>query len=181
MSRRPISLLLGPLALASCMAAAAPASTETGVALELAELRQRTLTEVRYEVRLSVPEDLAEPVTGETVVRFVWDDARDRDVALDFMEPAVRIRSVTANGSEVEWRPENDHVVIPADALRGGAENELRLTYAAGDEALNRSADFMYALFVPERHHFSLPVFDQPNLKARYRLELEVPGEWVAV
>ena len=32
-----------------------------------------------------------------------------------------------------------------------------------------------------ERHHFSLPVFDQPDLKARWRLELELPEEWVAV
>jgi aminopeptidase N len=172
----PASLVLG-----SCLADAAPAPTETGVPLELAELRRRTLSDVRYDVRLSVPEDRAQPVTGETTVRFVWDDMRARDVALDFLDPAARVRSVRVNGVEVEWRPENDHVVIPADALRGEAQNEIRLIYAAGDEALNRSAEFMYTLFVPERHHFSLPVFDQPDLKARWRLQLEVPGNWVAV
>ena len=50
-----------------------------------------------------------------------------------------------------------------------------------GDEALNRSDDFLYTLFVPDRHHFSLPAFDQPNLKARWRLTLSVPDGWLAV
>ena len=124
MSRRTLAALLAPLALGSCLADAAPAPTDTGVAWELADLRQRTLSDVRYDVSLSVPEDRAQPVTGETVIRFRWDDSRERDVAIDFMEPAARIRSVAANGSEVEWRPENDHVLIPADALSGDAENE---------------------------------------------------------
>ena len=169
------------LAMGSCLADAAPTPTEMGVARELAELRARTLSDVRYDVRLSVPDERARPVTGETVVRFRWNDPRGRDLTLDFLEPAARVRSVEANGTAVPWRPVNDHVVIPAAALRADAENELRVIYAAGDEALNRAADFLYALFVPDRHHFSLPVFDQPDLKARWRLELNVPAVWVAV
>jgi aminopeptidase N len=34
----------------------------------------------------------------------------------------------------------------------------------------------MYTLFVPARAHLAFPCFDQPNLKARFALELEVPS-----
>ena len=115
------------------------------------------------------------------MVRFLWNDASRRDVVLDFLEPFTRIHSVEANGRAVAWRPENDHLVIPETALRAGGENEVKVVYSAGDEALNRSEDFLYTLFVPDRHHFSLPVFDQPNLKARWRLTLELPEGWIAV
>ena len=155
--------------------------TAPGITWELAELRRRTISEISYDVRLQVPADRAVPLEGETVVRFAWDDVRRRDVVLDFLEPAARVRSVAANGRAVAWRPENDHVVIPSAALRSGAPNEVRVVYNAGDEALNRSEDFLYTLFVPERQHFSLPVFDQPDLKGRWRLTLEVPPRWVAV
>src|SRR5262245_1033289 len=39
----------------------------------------------------------------------------------------------------------------------------------------------MYTLFVPARAHLAFPCFDQPNLKARYALELDVPSGWQAV
>ena len=93
----------------------------------------------------------------------------------------MRTRLLEANGVAAEWRPENDHIVIPAAALRAGDDNEICLAYTAGDEALNRSGDCLHTLFVPARHHFSLPVFDQPTLKACWRLELEVPARWAAV
>ena len=155
--------------------------TAPGIAWELAELRRRTISEISYDVRLQVPADRAVPLEGETVVRFAWDDVRRRDVVLDFLEPAARVRSVVANGRAVAWWPENDHVVIPERSPALGITERVRVVYNAGDEALNRSEDFLYTLFVPERQHFSLPVFDQPDLKGRWRLTLEVPPGWVAV
>ena len=179
--RRAAPVVLPTLILGSCLTDPAPSPTDTGIPWELAEVRQRTLSNLSYDVSLVIPSQRERPVEGETVVRFSWNDASRRDVVLDFLEPAARVRSVTANGNLVDWRPENDHLVIPQGGLRSGEENEVRIVYSAGDEALNRSDDFLYALFVPDRHHFSLPVFDQPNLKARWRLTLELPEGWVAV
>ncbi|MSR36622.1 MAG: hypothetical protein EXR95_08275 [Gemmatimonadetes bacterium] len=181
MLRRAFSVLLPTLVLGSCIADAGPAPTDTGVPWELAELRRRTISDLSYDVTLTVPSDRSASVEGETVVRFRWDDPAKRDLVLDFLSPAGRVREVQANGRPAEWRAENDHVVIEAAGLRNEEANEVRLTYAAGDEALNRSDEFLYALFVPERHHFSLPVFDQPNLKARWTLDLTVPAGWIAV
>ena len=179
--RKALVVILPTLTLGSCLSDLAPAPTDTGVPWELAEVRRRALSRVSYDVRLIIPSERSRPVEGETVVRFLWNDASRRDVVLDFLEPFTRIHSVEANGRAVAWRPENDHLVIPETALRAGGENEVKVVYSAGDEALNRSEDFLYTLFVPDRHHFSLPVFDQPNLKARWRLTLELPEGWIAV
>jgi aminopeptidase N len=74
----------------------------------------------------------------------------------------------------------NDHIVIAADATRAGV-NVVEVEFVAGDEALNRNDDFLYTLFVPARAHFAFPCFDQPDVKARYGLSLDVPGGWQVV
>ncbi|NIP82940.1 MAG: hypothetical protein GWM90_28425, partial [Gemmatimonadetes bacterium] len=55
------------------------------------------------------------------------------------------------------------------------------LRFTAGDGPLNRRDEFLYTLFVPDRAHEVLPSFDQPDIRARYRLELTVPTGWEAV
>ncbi len=40
--------------------------------------------------------------------------------------------------------------------------------------------DFLYTLFVPARVT-GVPCFDQPDLKARYKLTLDIPSGWQAV
>ncbi len=57
----------------------------------------------------------------------------------------------------------------------------VEFEFVAGDAPLNRGDDFLYALFVPARASQSIPVFDQPDLKAKWRLILNIPKDWVAV
>jgi aminopeptidase N len=59
--------------------------------------------------------------------------------------------------------------------------NELAIEFTAGNDALNRNAEFLYSLFVPARAHLAFPCFDQPDLKARFSLTLDVPAEWEVV
>jgi aminopeptidase N len=76
---------------------------------------------------------------------------------------------------------EGGHLRIEARHLQAGARNTIRLSVLAGDGPLNRREDLLYALFVPARAHHALPVLDQPDLKARVRWTLEIPGDWEAV
>ena len=172
-------LVVGLGALSSACDAPSP-PVELGVPEELARHRARTLSGLRYDIELRIPEDRGRPVEGHTVVRFVREDPEDHPVVLDFKDPGERVRAVQVNGEAREWRAEADHIVLPASAF-GPGDNEVRVDYLAGDEALNRSDEFLYALFVPDRAHFSLPLFDQPNLKAEVAWEIEVPAGWVAV
>jgi aminopeptidase N len=156
-------------------------SDELGVSRELAEMRAATISDVAYAFDLTIPEERSGAVRGEVRLSFRWDDPERRPIVLDFKDPVERIERVEVNGQAGEWRPSADHVVVSPDAFQAGADNEIRVVFRAGDEALNRSDEFLYTLFVPDRAHFSLPVFDQPDLKARVTWELSVPEAWVAV
>ena len=154
---------------------------DEGVSWTLAEHRAATLSDLRYRYHLRIPRERSLPVAGTVEIGFAWSDPRGRDLVLDFKDPSRRVGAVRANGAPVDWAARHDHVVVPAGALRPDERNRVELDFEAGDEALNRNDDFLYTLFVPDRAHFSLPLFDQPNLKARFALTLEAPGGWAAV
>ena len=97
---------------------------------------------------------------------------------LDYLpDRAGILRRVEVNGVETAIRQVNGHVIVPASALRSG-DNSLELDFNAGDASLNRNDDFLYTIFVPARAHLAFPCFDQPDLKARWSLALDVPDGW---
>ncbi len=153
---------------------------EEGVSEELARHRKSTLADLSYAYELYVPRD-AGALTGTLTTRFTYRDDSKSPVVIDFKDPGERVRNVYVNGETAEWTAVFDHVAIDPSAFTTEAYNEVRIEFEAGDEALNRNPDFLYTLFVPDRAHFSLPIFDQPNLKAPFSLTLEIPSEWVAV
>lgn len=157
-----------------------PPPVELGIPWELARHRKETIRELEYAFDLEIPTDRQEPVRGRAAITFRWEDPRRHDVVLDFMRPAERVERVRANGADVTWKAVDDHIVIPASALDRG-ENRVEVEFAAGDDALNRNDQFMYTLFVPDRAHFSLPVFDQPDLKAPVSWTLRLPAHWKAL
>ena len=153
---------------------------EEGVSEELARHRRGTLADLNYAYELSVPRD-AEGLTGTLITQFTLRDQSNNPVVIDFKDPGERVRTVYVNGKAADWTPVFDHLVIDHSAFTNNAYNEVSIEFEAGDEALNRNPDFLYTLFVPDRAHFSLPIFDQPDLKAPFSLTLEIPSEWVAV
>ncbi len=150
-----------------------------GIPLEIATRRAAIIADLRYELSLNVPRDQKQPLTGTMTARFALSDAA-QPLVLDFAPGAKNVTSVTVNGAPAAAMFPQDHIVIPASALKTGA-TEVRIAFAAGDASLNRNPDFLYALFVPARAHLAIPVFDQPDLKAKWTLELKYPGEWLAV
>jgi aminopeptidase N len=151
-----------------------------GVSRSLAADRAARLSDIRYDVSLAVPDRRSEPVTARVTIGFSLRDA-SAPVAIDF-EPdrAGRLREVTANGVRVEPQTTSGHLLLPPPALKEGA-NEVTIDFDAGDAPLNRAEEFLYTIFVPARAHEALPCFDQPDLKARWTLALEVPEDWEAV
>jgi aminopeptidase N len=150
-----------------------------GVSLPLAQDRAGRLSDVRYDLQFTIPAAVERPVTGSVTVRFKLADA-SRPLALDFAGPAASIRDVRARGQAATPLVRDEHVIVPAAALVTG-ENELSLAFDSSDLALNRNPEFMYSLFVPARARLAFPCFDQPDIKARYSLVLEIPAGWEAV
>ena len=150
-----------------------------GVPLSLAEERAARIRDVRYELRFSIPEAMTATVIGAVTIHFTLSDA-SHPLVLDFAGNPDRVRDVRAGSTPSAVDVRNEHIVIPVSALRQGA-NAITLSFDASDLALNRSPEFMYTLFVPARARLAFPCFDQPDIKARYALTLDVPAGWEAV
>src|SRR5262245_3078219 len=156
-----------------------PADPEPGVSLTLATQRAQAIEEVRYDLSFTIPSDVSQPVSGRAVIRFATSDI-NHPVVLDFSPGADYLRSVTVAGKPSRYRLVKDHIIIPKEEI-ASEDNTIEIDFRAGDASLNRNSDFMYTLFVPARAHLAFPCFDQPNVKGRFALELDVPTGWQAV
>src|SRR5438270_4432247 len=125
---------------------------DPGISEALARDRAARLSNVRYDLSFSIPSDRKTAITGREVVTFTLNDA-STPLALDFA------------------RGPDGHLLYPAATLHTG-ENRT------GDAPLNRNDEFLYTIFVPARAHEAFPCFDQPDLKARWTLALDVPAQW---
>ena len=171
-----ILLLMSGL-VASC--GKAPPTVERGVSLDLAKHRAATISDIHYALSLTIPGDKDEDIEGHVDISFELSDAT-QPLQLDFRESADKIRRLTSNGDESSYRFVDEHIVVPAQALVSG-HNEISIDFTAGSSSLNRNPDFLYTLFVPDRARTAFPLFDQPDLKATFELDLTIPARWTAM
>jgi aminopeptidase N len=157
---------------------AAVAAPGAGIPDTLAKERAAAISSLRYDLEFRIPESRTEPIRGREVVRFRL--AAPQRIVLDFGQRRENVVSVSRAGRAVDFTFVNNHLVVDAAHARAG-ENELTIEFIAGDASLNRNDEFLYTLFVPARAHLAFPCFDQPDLKARYTLTLDVPAGWQAV
>jgi aminopeptidase N len=160
-------------------APADPAAPAAGVSLELATTRAQSIEGLSYDLQFAIPSDPAQPIDGHVVIRFSTQDIT-QPVVLDFSPGADSLKLVTVAGKRSRYRVVKDHIIIPKEEIASEG-NAIEIDFRAGDAPLNRNPEFMYTLFVPARAHLAFPCFDQPNLKARFALELDVPSTWQAV
>ena len=152
---------------------------EPGVALTLATERAQSIQDLTYNLTFTIPSNVTEPIAGHEVIRFSTKNPTG-PIVLDFTPAAEHLKSVSVGGRPSNFRVVRDHIIIPKAEVASG-DNTIEIEFDAGDEALNRNPEFLYTLFVPARARTSFPCFDQPNLKGRFTLELNVPADWNAV
>ncbi len=151
-----------------------------GIPQALADDRAARITGLTYEVSFDIPAARTEPIKGTITATFTLSHVK-APLAFDFSQPAEKFLGARVNGDVTEVVARDGHLIVPAGHLLPGRENEISIDFIAGDEALNRQDEFMYTLFVPARASIAMPVFDQPNLKARWILALRIPSTWNAV
>jgi aminopeptidase N len=151
---------------------------DSGVSRALARERAAAIRDLHYDLTFSIPAARSERVQGRAVISLTL-RASSR-LVFDFVQPRESVRRIAIDGRDVHADFVNGHIVIPASSTRAGL-NRIEIEFVAGDAALNRNDEFLYTLFVPARARLTFPCFDQPDLKARYRLKLSVPEGWQAV
>jgi len=164
---------------------------EPGISRELARSRAETVQEVEYSVRLTLEKDMKE-VSGEVRIRFVLDPDTEPagNLLLDFAGTElddVRVNGIPQDGGLAQ---EKGHVIIPEDVMAPGA-NAFAATFRSPVAATGTpltvyrdpvdGQEYCYTLVVPADAHRLFPCFDQPDLKAKFQLDLDIPPDWVAV
>ncbi|MFV1883096.1 MAG: M1 family metallopeptidase [Balneola sp.] len=150
-----------------------------GVSLELAEYRKQTLSDITYNLALNIRADINHPIQGQLTASFTYFGNSDF-LYMDFREDQEKLKEIIINGNLSEVLFENEHLILPGSLLNDG-ENLVEIEFIAGETSLNRNPEYLYTLFVPDRARTAFPLFDQPDLKAKYELTLELPKEWTAV
>ena len=152
---------------------------ENGVSKILADQRKSDLSEVNYKLHFSIPDKKEEAIKGINEISFQWQGGA-KDLVLDFKNEAEQVLGVWKGENPLNYRVESQHIIIEGSQLSDGKE-EIKVAFEAGEQALNRNDDYLYTLFVPDKASTAFPCFDQPNIKASYKLSLEVPETWTSV
>ena len=161
------------------IALSAHAPVVDGVSRQLAVERRAQVQEVRYALSFNIPEEKAKPITGEVNISFGWLGKKSDSLQIDFQgEVSGRIQ---INGKARAADHRHEHIIIPGRLLKTGKVNQITVAFVSGDKALNRNDDYLYTLFVPDHARSVFPCFDQPDIKARFQLVLQMPQGWTAI
>jgi aminopeptidase N len=177
------------------MAQTSSAALAEGVSHELARERAHVVSNVRYQLNLSLS-PRAPRMPGHVVVQFdlasvpnpLVLDYRDLDARGGFINGMAK--GLKVNGATTPLRQSLGHILIPAAFLHTGA-NKIELDFespiAEANRAITRFIDtndnneYIYSLFVPMDASLAFPCFDQPDLKARFSLIVNKPLSWTVI
>ncbi len=170
--------------------------TDQGVSRELAGDRVERIYDLRYKLSFEISPG-APRLKGSEEIRLKLNDPSDQ-LILDFRDLDQNggliegsISEVVINGSPAgDLRQVNGHIVFPGRYFRSG-ENIVSLKFETGVAAAGRpiiryldkddGSEYIYTLFVPMDASLAFPCFDQPDLKARFSLEVTAPASWTVI
>lgn len=149
---------------------------ETGISFELSNYRKQQISDVAYALDFNIPKEKTKAIASKLVVSLTINDL-ENDVFLDFNEEASKLKSIIVNGKKAVINHQKEHIIIDKSTLVLG-KNSIEILFDAGELSLNRNDEFLYTLLVPDRASTLFPCFDQPDIKAKYKLKITAPKDW---
>ena len=174
--------LLAAITLIVLSNAALAAPIEPGVSRDLAMARAARISNIRYRLSFTLKEHESAVAGTETLT---FESKTAGDLPIDYRDGVIQ--SVTLNGHAIGKGLENGHLNVPAIAGHNTLTFAFVSNAAPAGKAITRYEDqddgneYFYTLFVPMDASMAFPCFDQPDLKARFTLDLEHPAGWSAI
>ncbi|MEL0454663.1 M1 family aminopeptidase [Flavobacteriaceae bacterium SZ-1-7] len=147
-----------------------------GVSAELATFRKKQVSDVIYNLSFHIPLKKEESIASKLELNVNLSNNKNH-LILDFNEDKSHIKHVQANDDSIPINHQKEHLIIDKKYLKEG-ENTVSVLFDAGEKSLNRNEDYLYTLLVPDRASTLFPCFDQPDIKAKYVLDITVPKSW---
>ena len=152
---------------------------EKGVSEQMAIFRKHQISNVSYGLSFEIPNQKQQEISSSLNLELTLSDL-SQPLIMDFKEKSQNIKAIEVNGKNIVILHEKGHIVIPVENLISG-KNIITISFIAGNLSLNRNDDFLYTLLVPDRASTLFPCFDQPDIKATYKLSLSVPKDWTVL
>ena len=177
------------LALSSNAAAgtANPRSLSPYLEKTYAQVRHNLVSNIDYDLQFSLLKDTAF-FSGKTTITFDFTGDKSSPLTLDFA--GGDITRMTINGKLCQAERNDWFLTIPHQALKIG-ENTLVIDYthlySTTDQGLVKYQDpkdhqtYIHSNFEPYGAHLLFPAFDQPDLKAKFRLKVTAPKNWQVI
>ena len=175
---------------------------EIGVSQTLAKWRAANYSNVRYKLNITL-EKGAPLMKGDIEIRVnLTDEGAKNDLILDWRTTQFandkdkpfadviavnekKVADAVPNGV-YDYQTNKEHLLISQKFLKAG-ENVIKIKFASpiktSGAAVTRyvdkedGAEYVYSLFVPSDASTAFPVFDQPDLKARFQLNIDIADE----
>ncbi|QIL91115.1 aminopeptidase N [Microbulbifer sp. SH-1] len=154
---------------------------------EYAALRRAQIADVDYTIAVKLDGD-AESFTGVVTADTTLAHDLKQPLTVDFAGGDVK--SVRANGKPVKFHYNGNFISIAPRDLRKGENSiviEYSHPYSSDGSGLHRFKDqedgstYLYTHFEPYKANRFFPHFDQPDLKARYTVEVTAPADWQVI
>ncbi len=171
---------------------------EPGVPLALAKWRAANYSNVRYKLDITLKKgaplmtgtvEISVDLTEEGAKYPLVLDWRTTPFANDTDQPYAKVIDVN-DAMDIRSQINQEHLLIPNGLLKTGT-NSIKIEFASpiktSGAAVTRYIDkqdggeYIYSLFVPSDASMAFPVFDQPDLKARFQLTVTVPLDWQTI
>jgi aminopeptidase N len=152
-----------------------------------AAFRAQQITNVDYELAFELDETSIH-FNGKVMIHFDLVKDNHSPITVDFA--SGEILAVQLNGKAIPWHYEKWFIRFAPELFSTG-KNHLEISYSrsyatAGDglhrfKDLNTGNVYLYSNFEPYNANKMYPHFDQPDIKASYRLSVLAPTSWQVI
>lgn len=168
-------------------AVVAKRKAEDNLSHEYAKLRKRQIQSVKYHLAVQLDSQSTE-FTGQTKIEVNLFENNQAPITIDFS--GGKVKQVQVNDRQVDWEYNQFFISLAAELFQPG-KNQIEIDYshpyASDGYGLHRFVEkqtnsvYVYTHFEPYKANRFFPHFDQPNLRATYRIQVSTPADWQVI
>lgn len=154
---------------------------------DYAAWRKRQIADVDYRISVDLDGE-ADAFGGRVLATTEIARPLQQPLTIDFT--GGEVKTVSVNGTEIPFEYNGYFISIASEQLPQGA-NDIAIDYthpySTDGTGLHRFKDpqdgsvYLYTHFEPYKANRFFPHFDQPDLKARYTVDVKAPADWQVV
>ncbi|WP_250461191.1 aminopeptidase N [Microbulbifer litoralis] len=158
-----------------------------GLTADYAAFRKQQIADVDYRISVELDGE-SETFSGRVIADTELARPLQQPLTIDFT--GGEVRSVSVDGKEVPFDYNGYFITIAPEHLAEG-DNQIAIDYthpySSDGTGLHRFQDpqdgsvYLYTHFEPYKANRFAPLFDQPDLKARYTVDVVAPADWQVV